>query len=167
MAWSQHNRNDSEYLHPFGRKQQAVFCQCHHRNPTRNVKISEQKNCSEIKKMCLRLYNDTSYEIELGDAGGAVCTPFAHPLHTFSGPPSPTGQYSFSPSSLELWINSCKIRCNMVKYCCEIVKYTGGKRTTNNRTHCVWWICSYGTTPRCFGARIEFAKVIEPPVYGG
>ena len=51
MAWSQHNRNDSEYLHPFGRKQQAVFCQCHHRNPTRNVKISEQKNCSEIKKM--------------------------------------------------------------------------------------------------------------------
>lgn len=51
MAWSQHNRNDSEYLHPFGRKQQAVFCQCHHRNPTRNVKISEQKNCSEAKKM--------------------------------------------------------------------------------------------------------------------
>ena len=24
---------------------------CHHRNPTRNVKISEQKNCSEIEKM--------------------------------------------------------------------------------------------------------------------
>lgn len=45
------HRNDSEYLHPFGRKQQAVFCQCHHRNPTRNAKISEQKNCSEIKKM--------------------------------------------------------------------------------------------------------------------
>ena len=47
MAWSQHNRNGSEYLHPFGRKQQAVFCQCHHPNPTRNVKISEQKNCFE------------------------------------------------------------------------------------------------------------------------
>ena len=51
MAWTQYNRNDSEYLHPSGRKQQAVFCQCHHCNPTRNVKISEQKNCSEIRKM--------------------------------------------------------------------------------------------------------------------
>ena len=44
-------RYNSQYLHTSGRKQQAVFCQCHHRNPTRNVKISEQKNCSEIKEM--------------------------------------------------------------------------------------------------------------------
>ena len=52
MAWSQHNRNDSEYLHPFGRKQQAVFCQCHHRNPARNVKISEQKTALRSRKWC-------------------------------------------------------------------------------------------------------------------
>ena len=77
MAWSRHNRNDSEYLHPFGRKQQAVFCQCHHRNPTRNVKISEQKNCSEIKKM-VPLTGLEPVLCNLRQILSLLCLPFHH-----------------------------------------------------------------------------------------
>ena len=63
MAWSQHDWYNRKHFHTSGRKQQAVFCQRHHRNPNGNVKISEQKNCSEIGKMCVVYTLDIIFRI--------------------------------------------------------------------------------------------------------